>query len=312
VIRQLGPALAAGLLSAILFLSLVKGVAMGIVLSYVAPMPLMMAGLGLGMGISALAGVIGALAVAAVVGSFSILPFAIVAVLPALVVSKRALLWRTAEEGTTQWYPPGMILAWLTATGLALLLSGAVLVSGHPEGIRAWVAEAISHTLTLMAAEVPAEARAQAVKWWTPLFPAMICGSWLMMAVVNATGAQGLLVRLSKAIRPSPAYGELSLPDWLALILAVSGLAALVGQGDAGYVAANVAVLALIPFALLGMTSVHRWAATRPNARLFLAAAYGLLFLAFLWAALAVAGLGLVRFWTMRFRRHESGGGMEG
>lgn len=305
--RHLGLALAAGLLSALLFLSLAKGIALGIVLSYAAPLPLIMAGLGFGMGASVIAGVVGAGAVALVAGWHSIPPFMVAAALPALVVTNRALLRRTAADGSTEWYPPGLVLAWLTAAGLALLLLGTALVAGHPEGVQAWVAQTIAHTLELLAAEVPVEQRAQAVTWWTPLFPAMVVSSWLVMAVVNATGAQGILTRAGRARRSRPAYGELWLPDWLAVILAACGLAAAALSGDAGYVAANLAVVALVPFLFLGLAGIHRWAAGRPSARLVLAVTYGLLVLAFGWAALAVAGLGLVRFWTMRFRRHDSG-----
>jgi hypothetical protein len=310
--RQFGLTLAAGLLSAFLFLSLAKGIALGVVLSYVAPLPLMMAGLGIGMGASVIAGAVGAAAVAVVVGGVSILPYAVAAALPALVVTNRAGLWRTAPDGSTEWYPPGHVLAWLCAAGVALMLVGTALVSGHPDGVRAWVMDTIARTLDLVAAEIPAEQRAKAVTWWAPLFPAMVASSWLVMAVANATGAQGLLARLGRARRPRPAYRELRLPDWLAVLAVLAGLAALVMGGDAGYVAVNLAVVTLVPFMFLGLAGIHQWALGRPYARMVLAVTYGVLVLAFGWAALAVAGLGLVRFWTMRFRRPHSGGGMEG
>jgi hypothetical protein len=102
------------------------------------------------------------------------------------------------------------------------------------------------------------------------------------------------------------------LPDWLGFGLAGVALAAVLAGGDVGYVASNMAVLLLIPFVFLGLAVIHRWAKGRPNGALVLAVTYGLLILAFGWAAAAVAGLGLVRFWTMRFRRPDSGGGMEG
>ncbi|HLO79105.1 MAG TPA: DUF2232 domain-containing protein [Magnetospirillum sp.] len=310
--RQLGLALAAGLLSALMFLSLVKGIALGAVLSYAAPLPLIMAGLGLGMGAMVTAGAVAAVAVAAVAGGFSALPFAVAAALPALVVTNRALLRREADNGPVEWYPPGLVLAWLTAAGLALMLCGMAFLIGSPDGIEGSVSKVLGHALDMMAASVPAEQRAQAVKWWTPLFPAMVIGSWLMMAVINATGAQGLLVRLGQARRPSPAYRELWLPDWPAIGLVAAAVAAILVGGDVGYVATNVVAVLLIPFVFLGLAAIHRWAKGRPNAGYLLAALYGLLILAFGWAAVAVAGLGLVRFWTMRFRRPDSGGGMEG
>lgn len=310
--RQLGLALAAGLLSALLFLSLAKGIALGAVLSYAAPLPLMMAGLGLGMRALVVAGLAASVAVAAVAGGFSVLPFAVVAMVPALVVGNRALLWRNADDGTVHWYPPGLVLAWLTAAGLALMLCGTALLAGRPEGVEGSVSKMLGAGLDLMAAELPADQRAKVVEWWTPLFPAMIVGSWLLMATLNACGAQGLLVRMGRARRPSPAYRQLWLPDGLAAGLVGAAMLAILADGDVAYVAASAAAVLLLPFMFLGLAGIHRWAEGRRNAGLVLAATYGLLILVFGWAAAAVAGLGLVRFWTMRFRRLQSGGGMEG
>lgn len=312
MIRQLGLGLAAGLLSALLFLSLVKGIALGFVLSYVAPLPLMMAGLALGMGASVTAGLVGAVVVALGFGGMSALSFLAAAALPALVVTNRALLWRQPQDGPTEWYPPGLILAWLTAAVLALMCIGAILVAGHPEGVKGWVTETIGRTLDLLATELPPDERPKVAGWWSSFFPAMVCASWLVMIVANATGAQGLLVRLGRNRRPSPVYRQLWLPDWLAGLMVVAALASQVIGGDVGYVGGNVALVVLIPFMFLGLAGIHQWAAGKPQARLILAATYGLLALVFVWTALAVAVLGMVRFWTMRFRRGNSGGGMEG
>jgi hypothetical protein len=304
--------LAAGLLSALLFLSVAKGIAFGVLLSYAAPLPLLMAGLGLGMGAAAIASIVGAAAVAMVVGEFAALPFMVAVGLPGVIVANRALLWRADPDGTTVWYPPGLVLAWLAAAGLALILIGAALVSGHPDGVRGWIAEVIGRTLELVAPEVAAEDRSKAVEWWTPLFPAMVVGSWLLMAALNSVGAQGLLVRMGRNRRPSPAYRELWLPDWLALVLVVAAAAGMLAGGDLGYIGLNAALVSLVPFAFLGVAGIHRWAAGKSQARFILAVTYGLLILAFGWAAMAAAGLGLVRFWKMRFRRGDSGGGEEG
>lgn len=301
--------LAAGLLSALLFVSLAKGIAMGVLLSYLAPLPPLMAGLMLGQAAGAAAGITGAVAVGLGIGGHATIPFLVAVALPVLVVSNRALLWRSSPDGAVEWYPPGLVLAWLAAAGAALLVTGALLLPDGGQGVEAWVANAIGRTLELMAPDVPEAQRRSAVEFWTPFFPAMICASWLVMAVANAAGAQGLLVRLGKSRRPSPSYRELWLPDWLGVVLLVAGLAGAVAEGGVGYVARNVAVVALVPFALLGLAGVHSWAAGRPRARLLLAVVYGLLFLAFGPALVAVAGLGVVRFWTMRFRSRAQGGG---
>ncbi|MDO8605634.1 MAG: DUF2232 domain-containing protein [Phaeospirillum sp.] len=309
---SIGIALAAGLLSSLLFLLLAKGYAVGMLLSYVAPLPLMMVGLHRGLIAALVAGLAAMAAVAAVVGGMPSLPFAITAVLPSLVVVRQALLWRSNSAGTVEWYPPGLVLGWLTGMGLALILIGVTLApeqpaSGEMGGIQAWVADMIGRTMDLLAPTLTVEQRHTAIGWWVPFFPAMVVGSWLAMAIVNAVSAQGLLARLGRNQRPTPAYRKLELPIWLGVVLVGASTVGAMAGGDLGYVARSVAVVTLIPFALLGLAAMHEWAANRPNARMILAVMYGVLFLASAWAFVPVAGLGLVRFLS-RFRRSADGG----
>ncbi|RAU22205.1 hypothetical protein CU669_08715 [Paramagnetospirillum kuznetsovii] len=313
---SIGISLAAGLLSSVLFLALAKGIAVGMLLSYLAPLPLMMAGLNRGTTAALVAGSAAMAAVALGVGGIASLPFAITAVLPALVVVRQSLLWRGNADGSVEWYPPGLVLAWLTGMGLALILIGAAFVPGQTDsgelvGIQDWVSDAVGRTFTLLAPSLTVEQRHAAIGWWVPFFPAMVAGSWLIMAVVNATLAQGFLARLGKSQRPTPAYRELELPLWLGVALPTALAVGAMVEGDLGYLARNMAVVTVVPFVLLGLAVMHEWVARRPNARLLLAVTYGVLFLASAWAIFPVAGLGLARFVT-RFRRTaESGGGKE-
>lgn len=310
--RQLGLGLAAGLLSALLFLSVVKGIALGFVLSYAAPLPLLMAGLGLGMGAAVIAGAAGTIVVLLGFGELSALSYLVPIVLPALVLTNRALLWRKPQDGPIEWYPPGLILAWLTVTMLALMLIGALMAAGHPEGVKGWVTEFVNSILDPMSAFWPAEMISPLRAWLPTALPALLFATWLVMVLVNAAGAQALLIRLGRNRRPSPAYRQLRLPDWLAAVLVISALASRLDDGDVGYVGASAALVTLIPFMLLGLAGIHHWVAGKPQARAILAVTYGLLALVFVWAAMAVAILGMVRFWTMRFRRDNNDSGMEG
>ena len=308
----MGIALAAGLLSSLLFLSLAKGFAAGMLLSYVAPLPLMMVGLHRGLAATLVAGLAAMAAVAAVAEGISSLPFAIMAVLPSLVVVRQALLCRSDSAGTVEWYPPGLVLGWLTGMGIVLIAIGAALVPEQPAGgemggVQAWVADTIGKTMSLLAPTLTDEQRHMALDWWVPFFPAMLAGSWLVMAIVNAVSAQGFLVRLGRNQRPTPVYRKLELPIWLGVVLAATLTVGMVAEGDLGYLARNVTVVTLIPFALVGLAAMHGWAANRPGARIVLAVMYGVLFLASAWAFVPVAGLGLVRF-VMRFRRSADGG----
>ncbi len=217
---SIGVPLAAGLLSSVLFLSLAKGFAAGMLLSYLAPLPLLMVGLNRGMAAALVAGLAATAGVALTAGGLSSLPFAITAVLPSLVVTRQALLWRTNATGGVEWYPPGLLLGWLTGMGMALVVIGVVLIPGQTDsgevvGVQDWVADTIGRTLKLLAPSLTVEQRRAVLGWWVPYFPAMVAGSWLMMALLNAVAAQGLLKRLGRNQRPTPTYRELELPTWL-------------------------------------------------------------------------------------------------
>ncbi|TAN74772.1 MAG: DUF2232 domain-containing protein [Magnetospirillum sp.] len=281
-------------------------------LSYIAPLPLMMVGLHRGLVAALVAGLAAMAAVAGVAGELSSLPFAVSAVLPSLVVVRQALLCRSNSDGSVEWYPPGLVLGWLTGMGVALILIGVALVPDQPAGgemggIQAWVTDTVGRTMELLAPTLTVEQRRSALDWWVPYFPAMVAGSWLAMAIVNAVTAQGFLARLGRSQRPTPVYRKLELPVWLGVVLAVAWAVGAMAEGDLGYLARNVAAVTLIPFGLLGLAAMHGWAANRPNARMLLAVMYGVLFLASAWAFVPVAGLGLVRFLT-RFRRSADGG----
>jgi len=300
----------------LLFLSLAEGFAAGMLFSYIAPLPLMAVGLWQGTRAGIVAGLAAMAAVAVAAGVFSSLPYGMAVVLPSLVVIRQSLLWRSNADGSVEWYPPGLVLGWLTGIAASLIVFGAALVpetasSGELGGVQAWVADTIGRTLGILAPSLTDEQRHAALDWWVPLFPAMVAGSWVVMASANAASAQGLLTRFGRNRRPTPAYRELWLPSWLGVALVVASITGGLAGGDLGYVARSVAVVTLVPFVLSGLAVVHGWAAGRPGARMMLAVVYGVLFLASAWAFVPMAGLGLARFVT-RFRpRSDDRGGKE-
>ncbi|MFD2233804.1 hypothetical protein [Phaeospirillum tilakii] len=311
-----GIALAAGLLSALMFLSLSEGLAIGLLLTYLAPLPLLMAGLARGAAMAVLAGAAACLAIALVSGGLAALPFGLAVVAPVAVIVRQALLWRTDGSGAVEWYPPGLLLGWLSAMAVTLIGLGAALISGQAGlgsgGLERWIAASVGHGLDLLAPTLDAPQRQAVADGWVPLFLALVGGSWLVMILVNTILAQGLLARWGHNRRPTPAYArELDLPTWLGGLLVAAAAAGALAEGDFAYLGRNVAVVVLVPFALSGLAAVHLWAAARPNARMILVAVYGVVFLASAWVLLPIAGLGLVRFVT-RFRpAGDSGGGKE-
>lgn len=309
--KDLGLSVGAGLASALLFLSVLAGVAPGFLFTYVAPLPLMAVGLRSGLTAAVIGGIAGIGGTILVTGGMSAPAYFVAVVLPSLVVVRQSLLSRTNADGSVEWYPPGLLLSWLTMAAMGLIGVAALFAPEHPDGLEGLMRATLESALAVLSPGSADEIKTAMLDIWTPVFPALVAGSWLLMAVVNAVLAQWALNRFGQARRPVPAYRALELPDWMAVAL-VAAVAAgtLGGDGSIGFLGRNLAVLVMVPYVFLGLTLVHDTAGKRPNARAFLAMFYVAFVFAFGWLVIAVAGLGLVRHWY-RLRRRMGGGSQE-
>src|SRR5581483_11908465 len=104
-----------GAAAAALYLAVMLGSPGGLILVYLTQLPLFAAGLWLG---------------------FAAALFAGLNVVPVVILVRQALLARRQDDGTLQWYPPGLLAAWLT--GMALAGIGAAVVAlGGPANLQA-------------------------------------------------------------------------------------------------------------------------------------------------------------------------------
>jgi len=118
----LGIGIGAGLVSALLFGVLLKATALAILLYLLAPLPILIVGLGWSHRAALVAAVSGSLALALVVQPFLGLGFLAYLALPAWWLAYLALLGRPGADGTMEWYPTGRLLAWTAGTaGLAFV-----------------------------------------------------------------------------------------------------------------------------------------------------------------------------------------------
>ena len=132
-------ALAAGLTSALMFASVISGALFSLLLCYLAPLPLLVAGLGWGPLGAAIGGILASVALAAIFGVPYGLAFALVVALPAWWLGHLVLLGRPVAGGEPsteavlsgepdlEWYPVGRILLWIagfaTVSTIAALLT---------------------------------------------------------------------------------------------------------------------------------------------------------------------------------------------
>src|SRR4051812_74736 len=130
-------ALAAGCASALMFASIISGAPISLVLFYLAPLPLMVAGLGWGPISATIGGIAAAIGLGAIFGLPYCLAFVLTVALPAWWLGHLALLGRPANAAVPagngaapppsalEWYPLGRILLW--TAGFAALTTMAAL-----------------------------------------------------------------------------------------------------------------------------------------------------------------------------------------
>jgi len=295
-------ALLGGGLSAVISLAFLTGTPGAVFLAYLAPLPLLLVGLGLGASAGTVAGGAAILATVALGGMVTAGLYTLVNAVPALVMVRTLLTQRPRSGGTRDWYPAGFTLCWLTALAAALFATVAFLAWSAGNGVVEFTSEFLDRTLAMMLPQLSSTQRGDLVAATIPLFPGMVGVSWILMTVVNGALAQGILVRAGRNLRPSPRLADLMLPDWMSWLLIASATMALLGPGELEYTGRNLALISAAPFFFLGLAVVHTLVrgATFPGP---LMAIFYFMLIFSNWAAAAAAGIGMIEQWAgLRYR----------
>ena len=305
-------ALGGGGLSAAASMTFLMGSPAALVFVYLALLPLLLVGLGLGAKAGAVAGVTGFMVAGLIGGAATAGLYGLLNVLPAALVVRQALMQRpTGPAGGVQWYPVGSILGWLTVLGAGIFLTAVLASHAVGEaGIEGAVSTYLDRAFTIMAPGLGETERATVVARFTPLFPGFVVTSWLVMTVVNGALAQGLLVRMGRGLRPRTALAALKLPEWMSSLLVASAAVALLAPGELEYIGRNLVIILAVPFFFLGLAVIHALARRAvPLATLlavFYFVFYGLLLITG-WAVMMVAATGLIEQWGGGLRRRFAG-----
>jgi hypothetical protein len=260
------------------------------ILVYLTQLPLFVAGLWLGVGASALAGLAASLILIAASNFVAAAVFAGLNAVPVVLLVRQSLLARTGAEGVIEWYPPGLLTAWLTGFGLAAI-AACLLLLGGPEGVQVTLREVLAPVLSRHVDENIPE-HAELLGFLAFILPGIIASSWMVMTATNGSLAQGLLSRFGASWRPSPDLAALGLPVWILMLLAFATGATALG-GTARFLGINVMIVLAVPFCLAGLAVLHTVARrfSRPAIPLVtfyvLAGVFG-------WPLLVVALLGLL------------------
>ncbi|MGH1479648.1 MAG: DUF2232 domain-containing protein [Geminicoccales bacterium] len=298
--QALALAVLAGLVSAGLALLPLSGSVGLIFFGYFVQLPLMLAGLTMGFA-ACLVAIVTALLINALIGGPSVAAiYAVAFALPSIIVVRQALLSRS-DNGTTEWYPPGFVLAWLTVAAALGVVAAFAMFMGRDGGLLGLIDQSLTEAISQLssgdgqAVPVPDLSAIRDRIW---MIPAAVASSWLIMAVLNGIIAQSLAVRSGWNRRPSPNFSSLDLPVWLWPLMGIAAMLALVGgSGDLGSLGRTALIVLVTPFAFLGLAVIHKFANRWSHRQLGLAAIYAGI-VVFNWPILAVVALGLVEDWA--------------
>lgn len=282
---------AGGLAAACLALWAFRGLPLGTLAFWLAPLPLMLAGMGFGTGAA-----FGALAVAALALWLSASTIGLWLFLLGFGIPPLLLVAAAQGRGGL-----GLSLALLGLLPASAIAGAAWWLSDAPGGLEGTL-EALTRTaLRRLDVAGPAGLVADIVR-----VKAAAVGFWLALSWLgNAWAAGRVLARAG--IVPAPAWSTARLPGWYAALPALAGGFWLAAEEGADAVELSLLLVLLVPLMLHGLAALHGATRGRGQRMLLLGAVYLSLVLAFLPASLAVAGYGAFDLITRR--SHSNGGG---
>jgi len=289
----------AGAAAALLFASVTSGSFMSILLFYLAPLPIMIAGLGWSHWAALVAAFTGAVALSVAFGFVFFFAFLAGAGLPAWWLVYLAMLARpgNASDGALEWYPPGRLVVW-AAVLAAIVVAVAIPNFGiDAESFRATLQNALSRMLrpdaegSVMSPERSANL-ARLVDFLVVAIPPAAAVLATVTNVVNLWLAGRVVGYSGRLTRPWPSLPDMEFPRSVAASLAIALALGFFG-GMVGIAANVVAAALLMAYAVLGLAVLH--AITRGvNSRPFILGGVYISVMVFGWPVLALCILGLL------------------
>jgi len=303
-------ALGGGGLSAAASVAALFGTSGGVVFAYLAPLPLLLVGLGLGSGATAIATAAGILAVAVFGGVPAAGVYGGMHAFPSWLIVHQMLMQKPASGGAAS-RSIGSVLCWLAVIGGVIATVTAVMGRGEA-GIEGSVRDLLAGAASVAAPNLADVDRETFVGYLAPLFIGASGVTWLLMLVVNAVLAQSVLARRGWNLVPTPKWSALTLPEWMTWPLVGTAVVALVSSGDMEYLAHNLVLIFAAPYFFLGLAVVHSLARLTPRRGFVLTAFYVTLGLFLAFAGAAVVGLGVIEQWAGVRRRFVGPGPGQG
>lgn len=257
--------LCAGVASALLFASLASGSTFSIALFYLAPLPVMLAGIGWSHAAALVAAATAAVGLGVGAGFWFLVAYLASVGVPAFLLSYFAMLARRTESGDLEWYPVGRIVLWSAAiaTGTTALTIPAF--GFDIETYRATLHQVFERLLRLQL-ETPAgqELRlpnggdaGRVIGLLVLIVPPMAAALTMVVNLVNLWLASRIARASGRLRRPWPNLQAISFPHTTPMLLLGAIVLAFLLTSLVGMVAGVLAAALLMAYAILGLAVVH-------------------------------------------------------
>ena len=288
-------ALAAGALSAVAFMGVIRPSLVSIIMFYLAPAPLFMAGLAFGAVAAALGAAAGAAAIAVMLNVKAAGFYLLTSGLSPVVLTWLALTSRpaaggaegeAADEQGREWYPEGRLLLWAAVMAGALMSLTALMLGpslAEFQGVLRDMAGQMLKSSGLPQGMSPDQAR-RLTDFVTATTPLAATALWEIITLANMALAAWLLKRFGYPTRPWAPFWRLAFHPRAMIALAVASFAAFL-PGMFGLIGEIFATGLMTAFAILGLAVVHALTLGNPYQPVILGLVYaGLLLLNWLLA----------------------------
>src|SRR5436190_8945056 len=169
----------AGVVSALLYLSVVLGQPGAMLLAYMAQLPLFAVALGMG-GLASVTATGSATVVVALLGGvLAGALFLVVSGIPVMVVGRQAMLSRQDADGRTEWYPLGLMVSWMVGLAASAFIVAGIALTLGTEGIEPSIRSFLGQGLDRLMASTAEADRQRILDVIVPWFPAAVIMSWL-------------------------------------------------------------------------------------------------------------------------------------
>ena len=291
-------ALAAGVISALLFSAVMTGSPLSLVVMPFSMLPLFLVGLSTGLGTTLTSSFLATALVAVMGGLIGAVAYVLTQALPAVAISRYIIKPQKLPNGSLTWLPPSKILGYLTAYAALILMVIFIGSSGFEGGFIGLVERQIATALEpMIAGNINSkESITIFARQIAQLAPGTMAGWWLAITIISLGIANLLLKRWGRNLRPSLELSKATTPIWIFIAWGASLLLGLVTDGITSIIAWNLFQILLVPFILVGLMVFHSICRGWGPGPIFIGIFYLLIFIRG-WPMFLAAALGFAEQW---------------